>query len=31
MSVLILLLVGVLYADIRNTKEFKEYVKNIEE
>jgi hypothetical protein len=31
MSILLLLFVIILYADARNTKEFKEFVKNIEE
>lgn len=31
MSILFLLFVAILYADVRDTKEFKEYLKNIEE
>lgn len=31
MSILLLLFVVILYADARDTKEFKEFVKNIEE
>lgn len=31
MTMMILLFVAIIYADIRNTEEFKEYVKNIEE
>ena len=31
MSILILLFVAIVYADIADTKEFKDYVKNLEE
>lgn len=31
MGILILLFVAIVYADITDTKEFKDYVKNLEE
>jgi hypothetical protein len=31
MTIMFLLFVAIIYADIRNTEKFKEYVKNIEE